>query len=368
MDHNDIRHTLSEYLDNNITPQERAEIEEHLKTCQECASALSELQKTVEHIKTVEEITPPAWLTQKIMTKVRAEAETKKSLFEKLFLPLSIKLPLQAVAVVFLAVTAFYMYQSIQPSPKYAEQELAATKDSSPAATQERRKVDDSLLRAKQIPQTPEYKALDRREEYTATPNMRLNNQLGATAPAPAKPAEQLASAQKEMSREQPAVAPQALGKTEMQDKDFAAGATSPSEAKRAAAPTKKAKTASIADSNTCLSYEPLVVTVSGSISRKDFPGRPNYESIAKGDERETYWVLQLDRTACVLGDKETMNASESSITNIQLVLNSAQYKKYQSLLMTPVTVTGTLFHAHTGHHHTSVLMNVSEIAPLRRP
>lgn len=246
MDHNDIRHTLSEYLDNNITPQERAKIEEHLKTCQECASALSELQKTVEHIKTVEELAPPAWMTQKIMAKVRAEAETKKSLFEKLFLPLSIKLPLQAVAVVFLAVTAFYMYQSIQPTDRYAEapmQQLAATKDSSPATTPEIRKTDDSLLRSKQIPQTSEYKALDRREEYKATPSLLHSNQVGATAPAPAKPAEQLASAKKEMSREQPAVAPQAPGKAEMQDKDFAAGATSQAEARSATAPAKKAKT-----------------------------------------------------------------------------------------------------------------------------
>ena len=75
MEHEDIRHRLSEYLDRSVTAEEAAAIEAHLKTCQQCKDALHELQKTLEHIKSVEEIEPPAWMTQKIMTTVRAEAE-----------------------------------------------------------------------------------------------------------------------------------------------------------------------------------------------------------------------------------------------------------------------------------------------------
>src|SRR3990172_469459 len=131
MNHNDIRHKLSEYIDNALSADEREAVEAHLKSCHVCSDALAELQKTVEHIKTVEELEPPPWMTQKIMSKVRAEAE-KRSLFQRLFYPLAIKLPIQAVVVVFLAVTAFSIYRNIQPAQTPSEtpmQEFAAQQE-----------------------------------------------------------------------------------------------------------------------------------------------------------------------------------------------------------------------------------------------
>ncbi len=48
-----------------------------------------------------------------------------------------------------------------------------------------------------------------------------------------------------------------------------------------------------------CLTYNERV-TVSGKLTRQTFPGRPNFESVARGDEPETYFVLRLDHAACV--------------------------------------------------------------------
>ena len=183
MEHNDIRHRLSEYIDGSVTGEERAAIEAHLKTCMQCSSALKELRKAIEHIKAIEEIEPPAWMTQKIMAKVRAEAE-KKGLFQRIFYPLTIKLPIQAVAVVFLAVTGFYIYQNIHPAQIPFEapmQELANMKES-PKNTLA--KADDHALRAKQVPQALEYKALDMKQEYEKpTPPAPLDKE---ETPAPA--------------------------------------------------------------------------------------------------------------------------------------------------------------------------------------
>jgi hypothetical protein len=39
--------------------------------------------------------------------------------------------------------------------------------------------------------------------------------------------------------------------------------------------------------SGQCLSYAPASVTLTGALTSKTFPGRPNYESIEKGDEPE---------------------------------------------------------------------------------
>ena len=188
MEHNDIRHRLSEYIDDSVTAEEKAEIEAHLKTCQQCSDALQELRKTIEHIKTVEDIDPPAWMTQKIMATVRAEVGEKKSLFQRLFYPLAVKIPIQAIAVLFLAVTGFYIYQNIQPAERISEapsQEFAAKKPVPPADTAQDKlaKAERPAPRSKQVPQTPAYKALDMKQEYEKPPQPTLQGQ--ATAPAP---------------------------------------------------------------------------------------------------------------------------------------------------------------------------------------
>ena len=207
MDHNDIRHKLSDYIDGSVSAREKAAIEEHLKTCSKCGDALNELQKTVEHIKTVEEVDPPAWLTQKIMAKVRAEAEGKKNIFQRLFYPLSVKLPLEAMAVMFLAVTAFYIYQNIEPSQKFAEAPPARV------AKNETGRATGPSPRLKQVPQTPGYKALDMKPAYEK--------------PAPPVPLGKTAPATEGMTQEKRSAAPQASSTDMMQEqggpaKDFA--------------------------------------------------------------------------------------------------------------------------------------------------
>jgi anti-sigma factor RsiW len=196
MDHNDIRHKLSEYIDGSMTGQEKTEIEAHLKTCQQCGDALRELQKTVEHIKSIDEVEPPAWMTQKIMAKVRAETEEKKSLFQRFFFPLSVKLPIQAVAALFLTVTAFYIYRNIQPVPAPSEapvQEFTVRSEAPPAPAlrderEEPKITRDASIPAKKVPQAPEYKALDMKQEYEKpAPPVALGRAAGS-GPAAAKP------------------------------------------------------------------------------------------------------------------------------------------------------------------------------------
>ncbi len=120
-DHDAIRHMLSEYIEGSVSTHEREEIEGHIASCPECGAALDELKKTIEHIRTVEELEPPAWLSQKIMAKVREAAESRKSVWQKVFHPLHLKLPIEAAAVAFLAVTAFYIYQAVRPAMNTAE-------------------------------------------------------------------------------------------------------------------------------------------------------------------------------------------------------------------------------------------------------
>ncbi|HXY55310.1 MAG TPA: DUF2275 domain-containing protein [Nitrospirota bacterium] len=158
-----MRHKLSEYIDGSIPSAAKAEIEEHLKTCAACSDALRELERTIEHIKTVEQVEPPAWMTQKTMAKVRAETERRRRGF--LFFPVRAKLPIQIFAVLFLTVIAFYIYRNIQPTPNLSE---APTREapSSVIAKDELGKTDRSSPRSEKAPQTQKYKALDMKLEY----------------------------------------------------------------------------------------------------------------------------------------------------------------------------------------------------------
>ncbi|MBI5885577.1 MAG: DUF4431 domain-containing protein [Deltaproteobacteria bacterium] len=110
-----------------------------------------------------------------------------------------------------------------------------------------------------------------------------------------------------------------------------------------------------------CLFYEPTKVRLTGVITRQTFPGPPNYESIEKGDEPETYWILKLEKPVCINGNpKDELNdETVKDIKNIHLVFHGDEYTRYRGLVSKKVVASGTLFHAQTAHHRTKVLMNV---------
>ncbi len=137
MKHDDIRDMLSGYIDGEVTAAEKAEIEEHLRTCAECSEALVELRKTIQLVKNTEETDPPAWMTQKIVAKVRAETLAKKG--------------------------------------------------------GEHEKAHGSAPRSKEVLQTPGYKALDMKQEYEKPSPPAPSGQ--APAPAEQRPTEQRTAA-----------------------------------------------------------------------------------------------------------------------------------------------------------------------------
>lgn len=108
--------------------------------------------------------------------------------------------------------------------------------------------------------------------------------------------------------------------------------------------------------SGRCLDYRDTV-TVNGSLVRETYPGPPNYESVAKGDEAETGFYLRLARPVCARNGTDETEISLDSVAHIQLVLDSAQYAGLSSSLGQEVSLRGTIFSSHTGHHHAPLLL-----------
>ena len=109
-----------------------------------------------------------------------------------------------------------------------------------------------------------------------------------------------------------------------------------------------------------CKAYEDSS-TVTGKLSRRTFPGRPNYESISSGDERETGFYLTLQQPICARASlPDSRDASvepRDSVRVIQLVLDSIGYARLRPHLASNVTVRGTMFSSFTGHHHAELLL-----------
>ncbi|MBI2605897.1 MAG: DUF4431 domain-containing protein [Deltaproteobacteria bacterium] len=118
------------------------------------------------------------------------------------------------------------------------------------------------------------------------------------------------------------------------------------------------------------LAYEPAEVELTGTIETQTFPGPPNWESVANGDEIERGWYLRLDRQIDVGPrlDSNTANTeSEKNVRILQIAVgNDSIWKELRDGRRCKLK--GTLFHRLTGHHHSRVLIHAdSFVAVIRR-
>ena len=119
-----------------------------------------------------------------------------------------------------------------------------------------------------------------------------------------------------------------------------------------------------------CLHYEPVKVTLEGIMKEEVHPGPPNYERVEEGDQPETFWFLYLHAPICVFPDvNEPINSEfEGDVTKVHIVIfEHSLYRTKKHLLDHEIKIVGTLYHAHTIHHRTKVLITAEEIEPSQK-
>ena len=118
----------------------------------------------------------------------------------------------------------------------------------------------------------------------------------------------------------------------------------------------------SIAADRACLDYEPAIVTLTGTITKHLEYGQPNYGEDPAHDAKERYWYLDLDNPICVNSGKNdvSLEPEEKNVRRLQIVYMSG-YPKGGDWINHRASITGTLFHAITGHHHTAVLITATK-------
>jgi hypothetical protein len=111
--------------------------------------------------------------------------------------------------------------------------------------------------------------------------------------------------------------------------------------------------------SATCHDLDPAVSVLTGKVIERTFYGPPNYGENPKSDSKERQALLVLDHPICVRRDPSIeMSQKEQNQELITLVpIGPIDLRPF---LGKHVRVSGKLFRAITGHHHTPVLISLS--------
>lgn len=108
--------------------------------------------------------------------------------------------------------------------------------------------------------------------------------------------------------------------------------------------------------------YEPVVSTLYGTLSTKVYWGPPGYGEDTTVDEKENVYLLVLDKGINIQAPKKDLSDGYNGAINNVMQLQLVNQQSLDAYLNKDVTVTGTLFGAQTGHHHTDVLLDVKSI------
>lgn len=106
----ETRDLLSAYLDEGVDPDERSRVDAHLEGCAECRRELEALRGTVALLHRVEPVQAPVGFVDRVMVAARPRPWYRR-VADAVLLPLSVKLPLEATAVVMIGLLAVYLFE-----------------------------------------------------------------------------------------------------------------------------------------------------------------------------------------------------------------------------------------------------------------
>ena len=160
MDCENVRDRFSSLWEKELTASEEKIVRGHLSSCPECQKEFEQFEKTMQWLRSVDEVEVPNGLLRELHEEIK-ERKSKGALGQRsggrwFNLPLSLKLPVQAVAMVAIVFLVLYLTK-MMPMEAYRLKEIKQTssrlsldKDSeqakAPAAEEEK-------LREKSIPQ-----------------------------------------------------------------------------------------------------------------------------------------------------------------------------------------------------------------------
>jgi len=110
----EVQTQLLEYLDRSLDTITTKHLQLHLTSCPPCRAEADSLADCIQQIAALPIVDPPLGFAQRVMAHAR-EIERKPSIWRRLAFPLRHSAPIQAAAVVLIAIFSVYLYQKEQP-------------------------------------------------------------------------------------------------------------------------------------------------------------------------------------------------------------------------------------------------------------
>ena len=135
----EVANHISDYLDKSLDTATMTRVATHIIACPLCRAESNDFADCIEQVAGLPALDPPLGFVQRVMAHVR-EIEEKPSIWQWLFQSWSNKLPLQATAVVMVAVLAVFLYQKEEPQRQNDSMNLAL-QTAAPTATAEKERA-----------------------------------------------------------------------------------------------------------------------------------------------------------------------------------------------------------------------------------
>ena len=149
----ETRDTLSAYLDEALAPDERRVVDAHLEGCAECRRELEALRGTVALLQRVEPARAPVGFVDRVVAAARPRPWYRR-VADAVLLPLSVKLPLEAAAVVMVGLLAVYFFER-SPELQRAAREVAPSQEAAAPAKEKPEEMLADKARPAPAPSSP---------------------------------------------------------------------------------------------------------------------------------------------------------------------------------------------------------------------
>ena len=106
----EARELFSAKADELVSPEQRSALDRHLQSCAACAREWERFRQTVSLLHSVAEARAPAGFARRVIEAARPEPSHRR-LLRGIFLPLRVKLPLEAAALVLVSTLVVFLYR-----------------------------------------------------------------------------------------------------------------------------------------------------------------------------------------------------------------------------------------------------------------
>jgi hypothetical protein len=171
----EVQAQLLEYLDKSLDRISTKHLEIHLSSCPPCRAEADSLDDCVRQVAALPIVDPPLGFAQRVMAHAR-EIDLSPSIWQRLALFMQNQIPLQAAAVVLIAIFSAFLYQKMD------------SKSSAPAT--QMAVLTDAAEKAKPIPQPESTSTAASKPVKESRPNTAQKNTTPAAVAPPSAPSQ----------------------------------------------------------------------------------------------------------------------------------------------------------------------------------